>query len=167
MNFQKLVTYISSSNKNPMMSENSNNWVYIACTDSKTYSWMVCVAPCKFFKCLQQHLNQACNWKSPMISSKSELNTSVVLNSLQLLPYQESLTSNHWYFVATHESHSNVVDSSRPYVVHVSDDILYKCTTVRLNGDSTATLWHYHLPVAPNTRTIILFLFPTAGINLA
>jgi len=35
-----------------------------------------------------------------MISSKSEPDTSAVMNSLWLSPCQESLTSNHWYCVA-------------------------------------------------------------------
>jgi len=78
--------------------KNSNNWAYIACTDSKVYSWMVCV---EFLECLQQHFNRTCNWKSPMmISSKPEPDMSAVMNSLQL-SCQESLTSNHRYCVAT------------------------------------------------------------------
>ena len=91
---------------------------------------MVCVAPCKVLECFQQHFIWACNWKSPMISFNSEPVTSA---GLQLSPCQEKPNKQSLILCS--------FSGLQQFCWHVSDDILYKCTTAWLNGNSSATLY--------------------------
>jgi len=120
----------------------------------------VCVAPCWVFTTAFQS-NLLLKVSHDLIQVRARYKCWLTVITLSRKPDKQSLILC-TYIKATAD-YSNVVDSSRPWFMYQMTYVLYTHTTAWLNGNSRATVWCYHLPDAPNTYTITLFLFPTTG----